>query len=58
MCIGSEGLLAHRPTNPDSRPVLNRTPLRGFVVQTRNKTEGSLQRRSEHPTARREARAG
>lgn len=57
MCIGSEGIVAHRPTNPDSRPVPNRAPLRGFVVVTRNKTEGSTQRRPEHPSARREVHA-
>jgi len=56
MCIGSEGLLAHRPTNPDSRPAERRAPVRDFVIVTRQKTEGSTQRRSEHPTASRESR--
>ena len=56
MCIKSEGLLAHRPTNPYSRTA-SRAPVRGFVVVTRNKTEGSTQRRPEHPTAMREVRA-
>lgn len=57
MCIGSEAVSAQRPTNPDSRTTAGRAPLRGFVIVTRNKTEGSVQRRSEHPTAHREARA-
>jgi len=59
MCIGSEGVSPQRPTDPDSIPVKNRDPLRGFVVlnQASQPQPSRLQRRAERPMALREARA-